>query len=202
MSNDFLRQRRNLIIVCCILIFLKFSKVQISNFGILGVEFSSFNNPESIYLAIWVGWIYFVIRYYQYFSQEGLQNFKRELSKIIELKSIPLIKSMISKVQPKIVDRNVSYQILQSWNWKYSGDIDNDKNESGNITGINIERFEYDLPQSRFYPMLIRSFVHIIVNRSAFSDYIFPIFLALFAAIYCSVGWAGSLPKVIALIKT
>ena len=205
MTNDLLRQRRNLIVICCILIFLKFSEIQISKFAILGIEFSNFKNPESIYLAIWIGWAYFLIRYYQYFIQEGFPNFKSELSKAIETRSTPLISNMVFKYQPKVVSRDVSYQMLKNWGWIYYGSIDNDKDEhgkDGKVSGVNVENYQITLPQYRFYPLLTKCFLHIVFNRSAFSDYILPILLAFFVVYYCSTGWQGSLVRSVVLITT
>ncbi len=77
MSEGLVRQRRNLISVSCILIFLKFAGVEISKLTFLGMDFGKLGNPSALYLVIWVFYWYFLSRYYQYFSQEGRGRLSR-----------------------------------------------------------------------------------------------------------------------------
>ena len=93
MSSDLLRQRRNLMIFSSILWFLKYAEIEITKFSILGIEFSSFKNPNSVYVAIWIAWIYFAVRYYQYFLQEGFPNLKNVYAQVLENKSVKKIDS-------------------------------------------------------------------------------------------------------------
>lgn len=189
MSSDLLRQRRNLMIFSAILWFLKFAQIEIEKFSIVGIEFSSFKNPHSLFIALWIAWIYFAIRYYQYFVQEGLPSFKNVFYEILDEKSVKKIDSLVKKDFPLNQRGNVTYTILKNWNWVFSGEID--KNLDG-LVGYDIEPFKLPIARRKLIPEIINSFVQVILNRSVFTDYIFPIIVAIIALCYCFYGWDGS----------
>lgn len=189
MSSDLLRQRRNLIIFSLILCFLKFAQIEIENFSIVGIEFSSFKNPHSVFVALWIAWSYFAVRYYQYFVQEGLPSFKRVYFEILDKKSVRKIDSLVKKDFPRNQRRNVTYTTLKSWNWMFSGTVDNSYNGSvGDPTP-----FKLPIAKWKLTPEIINSFFYVALNRSAFTDYFLPIIVAVITLYYCFYGWSGSL---------
>ncbi len=190
MSDGFLRQRRNLLIVCLMLIFCKFSKLEISKFSILGVQFNSFESPESVYVALWVCWVYFLFRYYQYFCQEGLPKFIAVYVDLLNDMCKLKIDRVVLKQHPMKTGNKINFTTLKSWSWVYHGQEDNIEN---GLHGVNISNFEMPFPMRYLYLEIILSFLHVCFNRSAFTDYIFPVLISVFVVIYCSVGWAGSL---------
>lgn len=190
MSQDLIRQRRNLLIVSMVLIFAKFSNLEISKFSIIGIELNSFGHPETVYVVLWIVWIYILVRYYQYFTQEGFPNFKNIYLQILNCISKEKIKRLIKVKYPKSMEINADYHQLKSRNWKYFGQEDVSK--SG-IQGTEIRNFEMTISNKKFIKELIVSFFHVSINRSAFTDYILPLFIAIFAMFYCFKGWQGSL---------
>lgn len=75
MTEDFIRQRRNLYIVSGILLFAFLAKVDISGLTITGISFSSFDNPEMTYTFLWVIWAYFLYRFFVYFFENERETF-------------------------------------------------------------------------------------------------------------------------------
>ena len=188
MSSDLLRQRRNLLILSAILFFLKFAEIEIEKFSIVGIEFSSFKNPNSIFMALWIAWIYFAVRYYQYFSQEGFPCFKCVFREVLDGKSAKKIDKIVRKDYPTKITKNVTYTTLKGWGWEYSGQIE--KKPDG-IGGHQIENFKLPISRWHLFPEIINSFFYVALNRSAFTDYILPIILAIIALCYCFKGWDG-----------
>lgn len=61
-----LRQRKGLILSSLLLLFICYVKVKIKEVDILGAKIE-IKKPEGIIHFIWIVWVYFLIRYYQYF---------------------------------------------------------------------------------------------------------------------------------------
>ena len=190
MSLDLLRQRRNLMILSSILLFLKFAEIEISKFSIVGIEFSSFKNPNSIFIVLWIFYIYFAIRYYQYFLQEGFPHFKIIFFETIDRKSVNKIETIVKKKYPLNTRKDVTYSTLKQWGWEYSGQIEIGPEGVG---GTHSENFKLKISRRKLFPEVVYSFYHVVVNRSAFTDYFLPILLAILALFYCFGGWNGSI---------
>ena len=190
MSSDLLRQRRNVIVLSSILWFLKYAKIEITKFSIFGIEFSSFKNPDSVYLALWIAWIYFAVRYYQSFVQEGLPNFKAVYAQILDDKSIDKISILVKEKFPQNMRKDVNYSTLKKWNWVYSGQVDTGSNGMG---GYNTKNFEMNISKMKLFPEILYSCFYIFLNRTAFTDYLLPVIIATFVFIYCFHGWDGSM---------
>jgi len=63
-SEGLSRQRRNLLVVSSLIAFFNFAGVKISKLSILGLEFSSFERPEALFVAIWLLFLHFLFRYW------------------------------------------------------------------------------------------------------------------------------------------
>ena len=176
-------------IFSAILWFLKFAEIEIEKFSIVGIEFSSFKNPYSLFIALWIAWIYFAIRYYQYFLQEGYPSFKDVFCKILDKKSEKKIDKLVKKDFPLNQREHVTYRILKKWDWVFFGEIY--KGEDGTDRS-KIETFKLRIARRKLFPQIINSFFHVIFNRSAFTDYFLPIIFAIIALFYCFYGWDGS----------
>lgn len=199
MSSDLLRQRRNLMVLSAIFLFMKFAQIEIHKFSIVGIEFNSFKNPNTFFLALWIAWIYFSVRYYQYFVQEGFPYFKEIFYAILDEKSTQKINAIVEKQYPLNTRKNVSYTILKQWNWVYSGQFDSCKN---GVYGIDIRNFEMPISKWQLFPEILSSISCIMLNRSAFTDYFLPIIIAIITFCYCCSGWDGGiLPSMKLLIS-
>lgn len=199
MSQGLLRQRRNIIITSLTLIFSKYSDLQISKFSILGIQFDSLGNPESVYTAMWLVWFYFLVRYSQYFIQEGLPSFAHIFRDRLDEACSLKIYRIVEKKYPNNIINEVNYTMLKQWGWIFSGQS---KLGDDGMGGLKVENFKLSIPQNVFYINFITSFLYVSTLRSAFTDHIFPMLLALFALLYCSQNWSGGLVGVIARIIT
>lgn len=198
MSSDFFRQRRSLMILSGIFIFLKYSEIEIKKFTMFGIEFSDFRNPNAIYMALWIFWFYYMIRYYQHFAQEGLNKIKTTFINIIDEKSVKKINEIVKRKYPNNQRDNVTFSILRKWSWVYSGQYD-DIGPNG-LAGLNIKSFKMEIKKTSLLPVMINGIACLVLQRSVLTDYLLPIVMAIFTLIYCGNGWEGSLIDNVKLI--
>lgn len=65
MDADLLRQRRNLIAISTVLLLFDFADVKITKIGVLGTDLLV-GDARVLMAAAWLMWLYFFVRYYQY----------------------------------------------------------------------------------------------------------------------------------------
>lgn len=190
MSEGLIRQRRNLISISCILIFLKFADVEITKLSFLGLDFSQFGNPSALYLAIWICFAYFSFRYYQYFSQEGRGRLSRYYYDELEIHVMKRVKKLADGVNK--ISNYYPHQLIglqnENWNIRITYDGGDDGAGGRKTEVVNIVFPINELTRYRFLAITNMSF-----NTSAVSDYLLPFLLALGAITYCFHGSASSL---------
>jgi hypothetical protein len=77
MEGDLQKQRRNLLVVSVLLIIQALAEVDISKISLLGTELKT--EKVGVLLAcFWVLWLYFLLRYYQYWREGNLATKFRE----------------------------------------------------------------------------------------------------------------------------
>lgn len=70
MSADLLRQRRNLLVTSLALTAIDLAGATLKkDVSVLGTALE-FANPERVVWGLWVLWVYFLVRYWQYFNEE------------------------------------------------------------------------------------------------------------------------------------
>ena len=70
MSADLLRQRRNLLVTSLVLTAINLAGASLKkDVSVLGASLE-FSNPERIVWGVWVLWLYFFVRYWQYLNEE------------------------------------------------------------------------------------------------------------------------------------
>ncbi len=190
MSEGLVRQRRNLISISCVLIFLKFAEVEIDKLSFLGLDFGKIGNPSALYLIIWMFFFYLSIRYYQYFIQEGNPRMAQYYYECLEA----YVQKHCEKVTKKISSAGNYFpqQLvgLEKEEWNFRVSYQNGKDELG---GTIIEVKNIVFPKIKRRLLRVKSIINICLNTSAFSDYILPFILALGALIYCYDGADSSL---------
>jgi len=72
--SGFFRQRRNLLVVSLGLLAFQSTGAVIRTFSLLGNTIQ-LERPLSLATPLWVGWLYWLIRYYQYFRDLGDKGF-------------------------------------------------------------------------------------------------------------------------------
>ena len=75
MSEELRRQRRSLMVISLVLIFMKYSNLTITKFPLLGGEFT-LENEVAVFVLLWLMGFYFGFRYYQYYRQDGLSSLR------------------------------------------------------------------------------------------------------------------------------
>jgi hypothetical protein len=198
MSEDLRRQRRNLILTSFILWFMKYGGINISKTTILGVEVT-FSNSAAIFLGFWLMWIYFAVRYYQYFMQEAVPKIAASFKDLITVNCRPKIKSIVISKYPRaeqlISDNEYDYSRLQKSNWRTIRFVGSQILE-GDSFG-KLETFAMDISLWELKKGILSSCVTLILNQSTITDYVFPMLLGLYTLIYCNIGnWPGSLRNI------
>lgn len=199
MTEDLRRQRRNLIMISFILCFMKYGGVVIAKTTLLGTEIN-FTNILAIFLALWLIWLYFCIRYYQYFMQEGLPKIRFSINDMLTEKCRIKIKSIVISKHPNIEEGSsqmFDYNILKKTNWFTILFIGREpiKNDAfGKKQEFNMEINIWEL-----WKEFLKSYCQVFFNQSVITDYIFPILFGVFTFIYCNFGnWDG---RVLNLIR-
>ncbi|QLQ03885.1 MAG: hypothetical protein HZY77_15000 [Thiobacillus sp.] len=75
MTNDLLRQRRNLLITSIGLLLFDFAHMSVAKVSILGTELLV-GDPIILKVFAWGMWAYFLLRYYQYLKTSGILELK------------------------------------------------------------------------------------------------------------------------------
>jgi len=90
MSEGFVRQRRNLMIVSMFLLIYDFANIEIAKVSLLGTELLA-GRPEVLEWVVWGIWAYLSIRYAQYLVAEEhgrvFSEFMRERNELVERKA-------------------------------------------------------------------------------------------------------------------
>lgn len=197
MSEGLSRQRRNLISISCVLIFLKFAGVEIDKLSFLGLDFGKVGNPSALYLAIWIFYFYLLVRYYQYFIQEGNQRLEQYYYDCLESYVQKHCEKLALEISPVANYFPKQIVAIEKDEWNFRVTYQNGRDEMG---GTIIEAETIIFPKIKRRLFKIKSILNICINTSVFSDYIFPFILALGALIYCYNGGDSSL--VVALEKS
>ena len=110
MTPDLLRQRRNLLLVSALLLFKKFAGVTISSVSVLGTSFE-FGRPEAIDVALWILWVYALIRFAQYFWEDGLPELVKARTSISNERFIAELRAVV-EAEDKQIQGTCTYDAL------------------------------------------------------------------------------------------
>jgi hypothetical protein len=189
-DEGLLRQRRNLIITCVLLWVMKYGSVTFSKFSLAGFDVE-FARPEALYLSIWIAFAYFLYRYYQYFSSEGVQNLQKVFTRALEDKCAPVIRGHVKgKYEGSNDSVGYSYAFLKRDNWIYSGQLII-KNVNGTATAT--ENFQMPVNRWVIRKGIAFALADTVFRNNAVTDYVLPFILAGWVLWYCgSNDWNGS----------
>lgn len=185
MGEGLLRQRRNLMIASILLWIMKYGGVNFSKISIVGFDLE-FKNPNALILSLWIAFGYFLFRYYQYFSDEGVKKLQSVFNEAYESKCKPIIRTLVEENYPTNTHKNYSYFILKSNSWIYKGAI---LNEGGRDT----TPFEFPIERWQLWKGIMSAIMDSIFRNSVVTDYILPLLIACTVLYYCGVDdWKGS----------
>ncbi|HWR77897.1 MAG TPA: hypothetical protein VN283_11915 [Thiobacillus sp.] len=189
MTEGLLRQRRNLFITCVLLWFMKYGGVRLHKISLAGFDVE-LARPEVMTLALWIAFTYFLYRYYQYFTSEGLSKLESEYSRSLEARCTPLIQGRVIAAYPRVQHSDFRYFILKQNGWMFKG-----QQVVLGPDGKTPISQPIELPISRW---AIRrgvavAFIESTFRSSVATDYLLPFALAGFVLWYCgSADWSGS----------
>ena len=73
MTAEYRRARRDLVFMSAVLISMKYGGMTVEEFSILGIQ-AKLANPNSVFVLVWIVWLYFAMSFIQYFNQEGREK--------------------------------------------------------------------------------------------------------------------------------
>ena len=206
-SPDLRLHRKFILVLCFILIFLKYGGVSISSVSLLGTIIN-IANRNALFLGLWIILLYSILRYWQYFNQDSWDSFKRSFRRLqdryYQRKFLHLLQSVIEP--EKLVDQSYSeYHNLPEfsrgaksgfWKRKYVLNVSTKnpadfKNSIGPALHAHVD-VEYSLFK-HFPKQTLKVAWHFVMNTPIFFEFIFPFLLIAFTIIYCGFGnWEGS----------
>lgn len=194
-TEGLLRQRRNLIITCALLWLMKYGGVTFSKFSLAGFDVT-FGNPEALTLSLWIAFVYFLFRYYQYFSSEGVATLTKVLGQALEVKCAPRIRSLVKSECPDNHDAvGYSYQHLKNWQWVYRG-----QKIGGDSLGQQVIVGAIELPISKWKLRngIAAALLDTTFRNSVVTDYLLPFIFAAGIIWYCGANdWRGSFFRIL-----
>lgn len=178
MNEGLLRQRRNLIIVCMLLWLLKYGEINFTKVSFIGFDLTV-SNPDALILTLWIAFIYFLWRYFQYFlSNGGWAGFESTFKNTRDKNCNKKIRELVIEKYPKLNNCTfeVNYSFYEENNWKL---LQQHIKEKENESHVDIEINPRDLKKCKYY-----SYFYFLIAHNAFSDYLLPFFLALYVLIF------------------
>lgn len=174
-------QRRNLILISVSSIFYVLGRFEIQKISLLGNE-ANIGNPNVLYWIFYSLFGYFFWRFYSAFNdiggwgkfvESGRAWVDNDCAQKLETRILSNCKAAVFTAPPYIYFRS-----LKSISFQYEF-RDDDTNEFGSLEYVKgEEHFGKEI-----YHLRLWSYVHAMLNRSAFSTYIFPFLLSLSALI-------------------
>ena len=179
MSNGTSRQRRNLLIVTLIIIFIEHAGLRFGDEVKILWASATIKNPHFIHLSLWLSQIYFLWRFYQYFhTDNAFHNLKQQYRKSLDNK---LDSSILEEIFIRLPDRNsllegsYSYSKLESKNENHyeiiASVVKNEENEKYSIV-IPKNKIE------RHRPIALMKFLF---RGKIITDYYLPYLLFLYS---------------------
>ena len=176
MSEAILRQRRNLVSVSIFLIFFDFANVEIGTLSFFGSNMV-IGNPKAAYSFIWLAWLYFLVRYYQYFRAEDNLGLKNEFSLFFDFRFAKKLHDYLSNKYP---DKNFSYvdtnfnklKNKSMFSMTYQHEVHKP------VEGLTVVDFSEDISITFFFWLIIKSIFHVIMHTPKVTDYILPFVIA------------------------
>lgn len=167
MNNDLLRQRRNLLITSIGLLLFDFANVSVSHVSIIGTELLV-GDVQTLTIFVWLMWLYFLVRYYQYRNAEGDLGIKSAAFGMF-----------LSKASGYVLEKNGLKSILghvtvvrHGGGWNYSV-----VEQSGRITPREIDGGS--LPLIRSWWWRLSSYLYLAVHTQKVTDHVLPLVLAI-----------------------
>ena len=194
MTDDFLRQRRNLFILNGILLFSFYAKVEISKLTLVGISFNSFGNANVIYNFLWIVWGYFIYRFSVYFLENEVDSFLKFWNRELELKaSSKLYKIAVSNTSQLNKACGFSYESMKKSNWNLHYQAYPDEGESEDYAR-QVENIVLPIKRYQIIVSEITGIIRFTLLTPAITNYILPVLLSGYVLVIAGLsGWEGSI---------
>lgn len=177
LSQPLLRQRRNLMIISVLMIFVHMSGAEFNKVVFMGLTIT-FKQPQVVVLFMFGFLIYFLYRYYLYLGQEKGRDFKGTFfGKLNALSHQKLQQLKNEEVDLEQYGGKFQFKDMKKTSfWKRNVativHVDDEGSQQWGYFEIDIRRFTFKGIRALFYTLFKRSYV---------TDYILPYVLALIA---------------------
>lgn len=204
--EGFVRQRRALIAVSLLLLFMDIAQLRITKLNLLGNEVL-LGQPDAIYLAMWVAFFYWLARYYQYFQDLGDKGFmKAHNIRLNQLVPQAALKQAL-KEQPALLitppdikgKTEVMIEKADVWaegtHWKVQLTVRQLTIQGEASTEDYFEAEEVTVKGLSLLLLKGRAWIHVAIHTRLFTEYLLPFVIALLPIVYglynLSTGRAG-----------
>ena len=178
LSPGLLRQRRNLMVVSLIIIFMEVSGAQLGNISLLGVSIT-FDKPESISLFLIAFLVYFLYRYSLYYRQEG-HSFRGVFCNELYQKSWRKIQAIRNEKFPSEIDRGGNFNICRLKKTGFLKGLASTDISDG-MGGLLKQDFEVEI--IKLWKEILASIFVVLFKERFVTDYCMPFIISVFALV-------------------
>lgn len=181
MSPGLLRQRRNLLAVALVLIFLEVSKAKIHTFQLMGIHVT-FEQPEALFWLLFCSVLYLTYRYHLYLIQEPNWVLRKRFFELLNSYSNDYLSKKMDESFG--ADRKVALQEqlgarrLEGNEWVIMVSDPHNPYGAGETEYLRV-------PIIEIWWEVLKACVVASISRSYFTDYIAPYILSLMATVLC-----------------
>lgn len=197
----FNRQRRSLLAVSLVLLGIQGLNPQLGSLAIFGSTIT-LEAPLNIATPLWIAWIYFLVRYYQYLRDLGdkgihstyrdrLINLANAVAKHSAYRHLPLdTEGLSSRRTIRIDAKDINIVVSQPPPWEYeiTGAAHIDERPPGTKGRMQmLEKQRFRLPPSSLIVPRVRAVWWVIAHTRLMTEYALPLIVAALPAI--RAGW-------------
>ena len=171
-DEDVQKQRRNLLLISIALLIFDFAEVSIAKVGILGTDLI-IGNPAVLIATAWIFWLYFLIRYFQYWRMHSAQRVSSTYYQYLESWSTSYL---AKRYEADVTRRRLAMNYIRARRFEV---VERKANILAAMDETLVERFSW----WRTTLVKCRAAWHVAVVSPHFTDQMFPFVLASLAPI-------------------
>jgi hypothetical protein len=213
-SKDLRLHRKYILVLCFILIFLKFGGVTMKDVTLMGTTFE-ISNSIAIFLGLWSILFYSIFRYYQYFRHESWGHVRSEFRSLqTRYYQRKLLQILSKHIYPRLLavkypETNAQISAPGYFNGSKSGLFTRRLQLSistiDNVPKQNQEHTIYNQPVDIKYNLIgnfslqtLRVIGQFVFNTPFFFEFLFPFLLVIATLFYCGIAhWDGSFQNIL-----
>lgn len=196
---SFLRQRRNLIGVSLVLLFITYSGISLNKLNILGNEFD-IANPRIIDTSLWIAFLYWLLRYFQYLHFVGNRGIEDAYARKLFIWAMPsadaqfrsaveaqcqaeqsTINRLVIESRSWFPDKPSILNPLASLNFRIQGQLARTFPRRDEPTsGIPTIDLKVNLKRRDLLVLWLRGVTYVSARTPLFTEYVLPPLLAFF----------------------